>query len=489
VEVTFVDAATLTARTPPGAVGPADLVVLGGQGAAVLQAGYTYFDPTSVYGGTSGGRVIGAVNVSVLDGATGDRLSGAFATLAVSGTTLYQGITDRNGQVVFSGPDLSGRQVATAAKEGYSASTVVAFDAENVTVFLSPLSVSFGVGPGPELGIIRGVVKSAFKGIPPPPEGFIKAVLVTSTMADRFTPNPQAQGVVAVLTDTTAEDAPYEIFTRNGDLAVYALAGHLNAEGTVFVPFQMGIHRYVFVPDGGFLEGVDVTMDAALNATLDARLLTPPPLDPEGPTAYRMRVFLELGIDGVVTFFQIPESTLEPRVVQEHLPVVGGSIAGSTYTVVAGAYNVFDGQEYSPLSVYTKKGIVDLQGPVEIGPFMGLATPIRPGDAEYLDGNRFAFGLVDPPTPSFSLLYVLRPSGLGFTSIWEVILPAEVREVQVPDLPSLAGLVGLPPNEVLYWVVIPVLGPPFAIDAFDYRAFDTRGWTTYSIAPFVFLTR
>jgi hypothetical protein len=488
VEVRAADAATLTARTPPGAVGPADVVVLGERGVAALSAAYTYFDPTSIFGGTAGGPVQGAVNVTVFDGATGGRVAGAFATLSVRGPTAYQGITDRNGQIVFSGPDLGGRQVLTAGKEGYSAATVVSFDAENITVILTPLTASFQPGPGPNLGTIRGVLKSPFKAIPAAPAGFRKAALVTSTLRDRFTPNPFAPGVVLVVPDDGREDQPFEIRTRLGDLAVYALAGHLSDDGQRFVPFQMGIHRYLFMTEGGAIEGVSVRLDASLTQTLDATLSGAPPLRADGPNAYRMRVFLELGIDGTVFFFQIPESTTVPRLVQEHLPVITGTIAGASFTVVAGAYNVFEGQEYSPLSQRTRTGLVDLGEPVDLGPMMGIASAVSPRELETLEEPRFVWALDRPPEPAFQLVYLLRPAGLGFVSIWEMILPGSLSEVRLPDLAAMAGLGGIPSGEVLYWVIIPVLGPSFAIDAFDYRAFDVRDWTSYSVAPYVVIT-
>jgi hypothetical protein len=489
VEVSLVDTTTLTARSPPGAVGPADVVVLGERGAAYLRGAFTYFDPISANGGTSGGRVTGSVNVTVIDGGSGERLAGSFVTLALWGTTRYQGLTDRNGQIVFSGPDLLGRQVVTAAHEGYSAVTVVFFDAENVTLFLNPLSLSMGLAPGPNLATIRGVLRSAFKGIPSPPEGYRKVVLVTTTLADRFTPNPTAPGVVEILRDDGREDRPYQLSSRSGDVAVYALAGHMSNDGTRFVPYFMGIRRYLFVPAEAVVDGVDLTIDAALNATLEARLLHAPPLLPDGPNAYRVRVFLELGSDGVVAFFQIAESTDEPRVLHEHLPVLSGSVAGSSFTVVGGAYNVVEGQEYSPLTQETVTGLTSVAAPLSIGPLMAIPSAVSPLDAEYLEDGRFAWGLTTPPEPNLQLVYLMQPVGLGLATIWEVIVPGGLREARLPDLAALAGLTGIPPYEVFYWAIVPAQGPAFSIDAFDYRAFDLRRWRSYSIAPYVFLTR
>jgi hypothetical protein len=69
-----------------------------------------------------------------------------------------------------------------------------------------------------------------------------------------------------------------------------------------------------------------------------------------------------------------------------------------------------------------------------------------------------------------------------------MIVPGALHEVEIPDLRALGGLTGLPASEVLFWVILSAEGPEFAIDGFDYRAFDASRWKTYSIAPYIFIT-
>src|SRR5207237_2417695 len=135
VDVTLVSSSVLTARTPPGDAGPADLLVASEHGVGARAGAYLYFDPATRFGGTSGGRIAdaGAVNVTVLNSYTGRGIPGAFATLSLA-THGYSGLTDRNGQIVFSGPELAGPQTVTAAKEDFTSATIAAFDAENVTL-------------------------------------------------------------------------------------------------------------------------------------------------------------------------------------------------------------------------------------------------------------------------------------------------------------------------------------------------------------------
>jgi len=139
----------VTAKTPPGPPGTVDLTVsLGGQ-SDVLPAAFTYFDPVSFYGGTWGGLIYHSVNVTVLDGNTGAPLPDAFVMLWANPDTPYQGYTDMNGQVTFSGPDLMGEQMVTASKECYSNSSVVEYNATNVTLYITYNCPSMGGGMPP----------------------------------------------------------------------------------------------------------------------------------------------------------------------------------------------------------------------------------------------------------------------------------------------------------------------------------------------------
>jgi hypothetical protein len=486
VEVNIAGPSVLTARTPPGDVGLADVVMLGENGTAVLPGGYQYFDPSALYGGTWGDPVTGSVNVTVLNGNDGHRVPGAFATLSTSGITAYQGITDANGQITFSGPDLHGRQVVTAAKEGFTAASIVSFDAENVTLFISPLVSSASFGPGPTPGMVTGVIKSAFKGIPAAPDGYRKALIITTSMENRFTPN---LGASLYYTDNGQDDRPYMLTTRTGNLAVYALVGYLSDDTTDFIPLNMGIRRYLFMPDGGMLTGIDITMDFSLYETLDAPLTHAPPLSATGPNSYRMRVYLELGIDGTVFFYRMEESRNAPHLRQEHLPLLIGPFQGASYTAIAGAYTVdSNGGESSPLSIYLRQGVTDLSSPIEFGPMMGIPVPVSPRQDEFLTQNRFLWTLDQPPAADFTLMYLLEATSAGFIEIWQMIVPGTVKEMDVPDLIAAAGLTGIPHNNYFYWILLPAHGSAFNIDAFDYRAFNSGDWSTYAVAPSIFLT-
>jgi len=134
----------VAARTPPNAVGTYDVSVASGGKTVTLPQAFTYFNPRSSGGGTWGGPIDESVNVSVVDGSTGSGLPGALVMLGTELAGPHQGYTNEKGQITFSEPGLMGKQTVTAAKPGYSLSSVVHYNAANVTLFISPISLGSG---------------------------------------------------------------------------------------------------------------------------------------------------------------------------------------------------------------------------------------------------------------------------------------------------------------------------------------------------------
>jgi hypothetical protein len=147
--LTFIDSSHVTIKTPPGKVGAADVKVVVGKLQAVLPKGYTYFNPMSAYGGTWGSEVDGAINLTVLDAQSGEPVADAFAMLWTSPATPYQGFTNADGQITFSGEDVYGKQMVSASKTGYESASVVLFDASNVTLLLTPIPPPSSGSPPP----------------------------------------------------------------------------------------------------------------------------------------------------------------------------------------------------------------------------------------------------------------------------------------------------------------------------------------------------
>ena len=154
--VTLVSSTLITCKTPPGEIGPSDVTVESDSGTTTLPQSYVYFNPVALYGGTWGPEVEGSVNVTVLDASNGNAIADAFVMLYVNPDTPYQGFTNSQGQVTFSGPELLGQQMVSASKECYASESVIAFDATNITMYLSSNGDPKCASPGPP---------------PPPPPG------------------------------------------------------------------------------------------------------------------------------------------------------------------------------------------------------------------------------------------------------------------------------------------------------------------------------
>jgi hypothetical protein len=155
-------------KTPPGTIGTVDVTITTDAGTTVLPQSFTYFDPLALFGGTWGESVEGAVNVTVLDAGNGNPVPDAFVLLAVDPDTPYQGFSNTNGQVTFSGPDVLGEQMVSASKEGYASTSVVEFNAENITIYLVPLPTP-SAGGFPPGATISGQVFGLGKYVIVPP--------------------------------------------------------------------------------------------------------------------------------------------------------------------------------------------------------------------------------------------------------------------------------------------------------------------------------
>ena len=144
---------------------------------SILPGAFTYYNPAAAWGGTWGSPIEGILNVTVLDAWTQDGIEDAFVMLHTDAETPHQGWTNWLGHISFTGTDIFGEQMITAWKEGYSASSVVDFDAQNVTVLLFPeVPTSTGSGGGgsggdpfSSLATIEGKVLVNEKYLIPPP--------------------------------------------------------------------------------------------------------------------------------------------------------------------------------------------------------------------------------------------------------------------------------------------------------------------------------
>lgn len=529
-DVVVVAAETITCRTPPGAIGPADVTIRGAETELTVRGIFAYFLATDPSNGGLGGdpiggpgtrtdvcppaggegakggsaKSVGTVNVTVLDGATLAPVPEAYVMLGLEDNTTYQGLTDARGMIVFSGPDLSGRQILSAAKEKYETTSIQFFDATDVTIFLIPIpDPEPGPMPPGRLGAeIRGELIFESAGefargpwdiVPNPGPGEQKVAYVYVTSWDVWNePPPPYYGAADYR--VTEEDPgiygySYEVFARPGTVAVVALAGLERLSDSAFTPYAMGVARHVITGPGETVERVNVYMVHPMDVPLQVELDGAPEVNPSGaPNTYRIDVFLDLGGDGVFW------SPLRSRYVTDvSRPVIfpgwvtpNGELSDATYTIVAGAYNRTTdalGQmiDANPFSVVISPGHRNVWEPLVIDRFIGIPYAISPTYGGVVEGDHMAFGS-DPVDPDFWLVLLQT---LDQSPLWRIILPGCVKEFDLPPVEILAGLEG-PPAGYLIWIAYGIRSPGFVYDEWSYRYLSSQYWSAYTADVFLF---
>jgi hypothetical protein len=140
-----VDDHEVIARAPRGDEG---WVNVGKGTVGRIAMSFRYFDPRQRFGGTSGGPIPEALNVTVQDYVTRKGVPNAFVILWDDIDGPYQGLTDDRGQLTFSDVYFGPMQMVTAAADNYTTESIVEFDARDVTLTLIPLLPSEGGGGG-----------------------------------------------------------------------------------------------------------------------------------------------------------------------------------------------------------------------------------------------------------------------------------------------------------------------------------------------------
>ena len=509
--VTVLGAEALTAYTPPGTAGDANVVVTTATATYRADRGYTYYltgDPFA--GGMSGGPIAGALNVVVTDAYSGDGVAGAFVAVGDPNTTPWKGAADALGQITFSGTGLVGPVSVVTTAPGYEVASFDCFDATNLTVFLRPVVPPQPTGPpgvGTEDGAIRGHVVfgdtlglgSPLWSIVPEPRTATekKRVYVTTTGTSIFGQPRQATTPIDYSYDPDQLAWPFEIPARPGAWAVVAVAGLYDpaedpggngAQG--FEPFAIGAARGVLVGPGQTRDGVDVVVDIPLDSALAVDLVDPPPVgDPgrDGPLQHVVKAIVDLGGEGTISLgahglpappggdppgvYTLPDGV--DSVLITGAPALSHALGDASYALVAGAYT-YGG---SPMSARIVRGIDGTQ-PVEVAGFVGLPRPVDPAPDGVASSSRHAVFAPEGETltPTFHLHYLTAEDG---SPVWTAVTCAAETDVPLPDLSSI-GLVWPPSGQQLYWQLWSIEVPGADYDQYTYRWNGSLHWEAYA---------
>lgn len=440
---------------------------------------YEYFNPASRYGGASGGTVDGSVNVTVLSRGAGP-IPGAFVMLSTRPDTPYTGVTDQNGQLTLSGPQVLGPQTVTATAKGFSATTVQTVDAENITVYLSKMEPEMGQGGGggnaPPMGVIHGKVTAPRKAKDPGEQ-------VTWDMAKVATTRGEVNGRTIDPGDDSVAlgNGSYQIDSRIGDVAVVALCGSYDDATKTFDPQYMGIKRYLNVSDGARVRA-DIVCDIPLDQTLDVKLVNPV-YAPSGPDINRAEVWWDFGFEGV---FKAPSTGrgLSTLLTVPDQPKLDGPLSDVTMTVIGGS---FTGQG-SPSTQQRVSEVSDLSKPVVLPPLVDVPEPISPKQGGTLTGNEVRFQASGPYYPDFWSVYFLNDKGRPF---WHYLVAGNETSVRFPTLPDLSEI----PEEqrpdpmargLVYMIIMGIDAESATYDNFSYRDLSYSRWRGYSITRWNF---
>ncbi len=500
-------------KTPPGEAGKADVVVRWPDhpSRALLTAAeaFEYVDVTDTdRGGLSGEPIDGTINVSVIDSMAGLAVPKAFVLLGDDPKGKYHGLTDARGQITFSGSDLHGPITVHVVVKCMERASIVAFDAQNVTVHVTPLfDPSCGMpgepppaGRGTRGSLISGELifpgsdefaVNAWDAVPPPRANEVRVayVFTTQTSVVAANPTPSVDGTMSRVVEETStvgvHGYPYSIFARPAGLAVYAISGLERRDTGEFTPYLMGVHRGVLTAPGEETTGVDITMNIALDRELQVSLAHLPKSTPRGPTQFHVQAHIDLGAEGVIVrqvngqnldlVTSFTSGTLFRLFAQ---PGLTGSLGDARYQVTAGWYSS-DHEDQPPYTEVHRLGIVQADDAVAIEDFLDIPRAKAPDEGAFVPNNR-ELVWTSATTPDMFVVEIVGGDGLP---AWTQIVPGTLTRSTIPDFSKVKGLKDIAAG-VIVWSVRAIRIEDFVYNAFKYNQLSQRFWSHTSVDTF-----
>ncbi|PJB37268.1 MAG: hypothetical protein CO108_21470 [Deltaproteobacteria bacterium CG_4_9_14_3_um_filter_63_12] len=470
------DAYTLQFVTPAHEPGVVDVAVHQGADVVVSPDPFTFYDPGTRYGGGWGEGVAGNVNITVLTYGSNDPVEGAFVMLSTNTNTPYQGVTDVNGQLTFSGDDVLGTQTVSASKVKYSSANITTIDAENLTLYLTYLDAAQGEMPPQKApGVISGNITGADKvGLITDPNKVRMTIVVTSQV-DPFSPNPDPGSE-----NQLSGDGFYRLQSRLGDVAVIGMCGVFDTVNGVFEPKYMALQRFLFVTEASAHTvnlNCNIRLDLPMHFKLiDSRLQ-------EDPNMNMVIPYLYLGPEGYHGGYDVAEGDTDLVTAYNQAPLTG-ALAGMDYYLIGGSFT--DGG--TPYSLVQMEHVTDFSAPIEFGPLVGVPQMVTPTPSGVVMSNHFEW---TQATPNRVDLYSITISEPTFPPkpIWEVYLPGAATSFDLPAFLSSSGA-ATPYSGLAYLEIEGVnVNRPFNFNTFSLRdlSLDRREAWVYKSIPILFL--
>ncbi|HET8937576.1 MAG TPA: IPT/TIG domain-containing protein [Polyangiales bacterium] len=498
-------------KTPQHAPGSVDVVARSASNSTpplIAKNSYEFAETlNSTGGGLSGGPINGTLNVTVVsDGSVNNVIPGALVLLGNDPKTAQRGITDARGSVTFSKGDLKGPVSVHATAHCFLRTSIVDFDASDVTMFLG---ASFdpscqGEGDlGPAVRQLAATVSGelVFPGreefsvnswdiVPKPRENEERVAYVLTTQAGydtrRIAPSANGAELWRVAEQTAIlgkRGYRYRITARPAGLAVFALAGIERTDTRQFTPYVMGITHNVVTSPGEETQDINLSMNITLDRELDIGLAGfQRGKGEDGLDEFRVRSYLDLGGEGLVIrdigntsldSLRRPTGTELFRFLGQ--PALSGDLADSSYTVLAGYFTTETvGRPYTRQK---RSGVRQDQGgePVRFDNFLGVPALVSPDYGTRIPDDRMLRFDLPGDVPDLILVDIF---GGDDTLVWTEILPGTTRAVPLPDFSLIEGQSDIAPGFVR-WMVTAVKIDHFKYNELDYNTYvsGTRYWT------------
>ena len=517
-DVVVVSENVIECFAPPGVVGPVDVTVRQTDGTeTTIVDGFEYYDTTG--DGLSGGPSDGTINITVVDVDTSMAVAEASVFIGDDvDSANFLGLTDAFGRVTFSGEELAPPLKVHVVRDCYESASFVVFDAQDVTAYVTNLCPNPGSPPDgipplmPPRQFVNGELiwlgpneygPNPWSNIPEPRDGDWRRVAYVYTTRPcpfdtRWCLNPDPglfNGRPRVLEQNTGElGYPYRIFSRDGALAVYALAGLENPSTTEFVPYVMGIARNVLVGPGEDIQGVDIIMDIPLDHYLDVRLDDVPDQPAGERGELTVRADIDLGGEGVIMRYYAgrPLDRLVQRVPERPFrfggqPALHGALSDGRYRVDAfWAVNEDDaeivlGGRATPRWHAVKTGIRAVDEEVVIDDFIGVPRAVAPTTGARISAERTiewtASGTVEP---TFWQIQLNEASPTGITPMWSLFVRGDQTSAALPDVERLPDIAD-PANRANLLQILAVYIPGLDFNDVSYADLAEQRWAAWSV--------
>ncbi len=477
--IEVLDPYTAVALTPRGNTGIVDVGASREDGAAAMLAGaFTYVDPATSSGGSSGGPLNGNLNVTALNGsreAFGEPLEGALVILGSEDGTQLQGLTDNRGQVTISSPILVKPQTVTVSLENFETASVVKQQSENLTVLLQPNGGDGDPPPPPPPEPPPGVVTGKVWGFKRPPHRSLgpterEVAFVRVGAARVYDAYPfNGNRIPEVRIDWDGGSYAFS-FRGSATLPFYAVYGILDEMTQDFDPLLMGVVRSVPINWDTHVTA-DIILDTRLDLEVPVTVLNPPALDGWSGTT-EVHAFLDLGGDGVIPVgIALTTDALGSLATLTKLPHLSGD------SFLFSAWGGLFSPTGAPLTATFRRQSGDLRSGLTIGPLMGVTRLTQPAGVftGVIEWERSP-----GPEPEISFIEIAEPGMFGDVPQWHIVVPGSERRVTMPASMVNALRDKYEPGSMLKLTLIQGREPRFGFDQWAYDDTSIASYTSFT---------